>query len=84
MPVGQQPISSAKPNAPFDIRTAIAPVVQMNRFTFVLYVNASLPIPVADLIAYGKANPGKLNYALGRRRLDAAPRDGEPEAADRA
>ena len=61
---GSNPISSAKPNAPFDIRTEIAPVIQMNKFTFVLYMAPSLPIrTVPELIAYAKANPGKLNYA---------------------
>ncbi|HEY8243108.1 MAG TPA: tripartite tricarboxylate transporter substrate binding protein [Casimicrobiaceae bacterium] len=61
---GSNPISSAKPNAPFDIRTDIAPVIEMNKFTFAMYVNASLPFrSVADLVAYAKASPGKLNYA---------------------
>lgn len=35
-------------------------------FNYVLVVNPALPIQsVADLIAYGKANPGKLSYAGG-------------------
>jgi len=37
-------ISSSKPNPPFDIRTDVVPVIQMTHFTFVLYVNPSLPV----------------------------------------
>jgi tripartite-type tricarboxylate transporter receptor subunit TctC len=57
-------ISSSKQNPPFDIRTDVAPVIQMTHFTFVLYVNPSLPVKnVAELVAYAKARPGQLNYA---------------------
>ena len=60
---GSNTISSSKPGAPFDIRTDVAPVIQMNKFTFVLYVNPKLPVKtLQELVAYSKANPGKLNY----------------------
>jgi tripartite-type tricarboxylate transporter receptor subunit TctC len=60
---GSNTISSSKPDRPFDIRTDVAPVIQMTHFTFVLYVNPALPVKsVAELVAYAKANPGKLNY----------------------
>jgi tripartite-type tricarboxylate transporter receptor subunit TctC len=60
---GSNTISSSKPNPPFDIRTDVAPVIQMTHFTFVLYVNPKLPVKtIAGLVAYSKANPGKLNY----------------------
>jgi tripartite-type tricarboxylate transporter receptor subunit TctC len=60
---GSNTISSSKPDRPFDIRTDVAPVIQMTHFTFVLYVNPAVPAKsVAELIAYAKANPGKLNY----------------------
>ena len=36
---GSNTISSSKPAAPFDIRSDVSPVIQMNKFTFVLYVN---------------------------------------------
>lgn len=56
-------ILSAKQNPPFDLRTDLAPVIQMTRFTFVFYVRPSLPVKsMAELIAYAKARPGKLNY----------------------
>jgi tripartite-type tricarboxylate transporter receptor subunit TctC len=36
---GSNTISSSKPERPFDIRSDVAPVIQMTHFTFVLYVN---------------------------------------------
>jgi len=60
---GSNTISSSKPNAPFDILKDTAPVIQMTRFTFVVYVNPSLPVKTfPELIEYAKRNPGKLNY----------------------
>ena len=56
-------ILSSKPNPPFDIRTDVAPVIQMTQFTCVLYVKRESPVKsVAELIAYAKARPGQLNY----------------------
>ena len=56
-------ILSSKPNPPFDFRTAVAPVIQMTQFAFVLYVNPKTPVKsVGELIAYAKARPGQLNY----------------------
>jgi tripartite-type tricarboxylate transporter receptor subunit TctC len=43
-----------------------APVTRVGSFTLMLLVNPSLPIhSVAELVAYGKANPGKLSFASG-------------------
>ena len=55
---------------PFNAATDFAPVTQMVRVPNVLVMNADtaqrLKIDtLADLIAYGKANPGKLNYGSG-------------------
>ena len=55
---------------PFNAATDFAPITQMVRVPNVLVMNAEtaqkLKInSVADLIAYGKANPGKLNYGSG-------------------
>ena len=49
---------------PFNFIRDIAPVAGMARVPYVLVVNQSLPVTtVPELIAYAKANPGKLNFA---------------------
>jgi tripartite-type tricarboxylate transporter receptor subunit TctC len=55
---------------PYDAEKDFAPITQMVRVPNVLVMNtdtaARLKInSLADLIAYGKANPGKLNYGSG-------------------
>jgi tripartite-type tricarboxylate transporter receptor subunit TctC len=43
-----------------------APIAMVAHLPFILAVNPSLPVnSVAELIAYGKANPGKLSYGSG-------------------
>lgn len=60
---GSNTISSSRPKPPFDIRTDVAPVIQMTHFTFVLYVNPSLPVKTfGDLLAYARTHAGQLNY----------------------
>jgi tripartite-type tricarboxylate transporter receptor subunit TctC len=50
-------------NLPYDAIKDFAPVTLAAVSPNVLVVNPSLPVKsVADLIAYAKANPGKLNY----------------------
>lgn len=49
---------------PYDVAKDLAPVIITSSQPNVLAVNAQLPIKsVADLVAYAKANPGKLNFA---------------------
>jgi tripartite-type tricarboxylate transporter receptor subunit TctC len=49
---------------PYDVQKDLAPVVITSSQPNVLAVNAALPIKsVADLVAWSKANPGKLNFA---------------------
>jgi len=48
----------------YDAIKSFAPVTQVASVVHVLVVNQQLPVKsVADLVAYAKANPGKLNYA---------------------
>lgn len=48
---------------PYDPVKAFAPVIQIVRGPFILSVRSDLPIhSLQELIAYAKANPGKLNY----------------------
>ena len=43
-----------------------APVTRAGSYTFVFLIHASVPVTsVSELIAYAKANPGKLSYASG-------------------
>ena len=51
------------PNLPFDPK-ALTPLFMVADSPSVLYVRANLPVNnLAELIAYGKANPGKLTFA---------------------
>src|SRR5262245_32464222 len=50
-------------NLNFDFVRDIAPVVCAARLAYVVVVNPSVPVKtIPELIAYAKANPGKLNY----------------------
>ena len=49
---------------PYDVHKDLAPVIITTNQPNVLVVNAQLPVKdLGELIAYAKANPGKLNYA---------------------
>jgi tripartite-type tricarboxylate transporter receptor subunit TctC len=49
-------------NVPFDVVADFAAVAQMATTPLLLFANASLPVAnVTELIAYAKANPGKLS-----------------------
>ena len=52
-----------KDKLPYDPQRDFAPISQLTTQPYVLAVNPSLPVSsVAQLIAYAKANPGKLTY----------------------
>jgi len=49
---------------PYDALKDVTPVTRLARGPLVLGVNAALPIQsIADLLAYAKANPGKLSFS---------------------
>ena len=51
-------------NLPFNFQRDFVPVAGLARFSYVVAVHAGLPVhTVAELIAYAKANPGKINFA---------------------
>jgi tripartite-type tricarboxylate transporter receptor subunit TctC len=50
-------------DAGYDPVTSFAPIALISTAPLVLAVNAQLPVnTIADLVAYAKANPGKLNF----------------------
>jgi tripartite-type tricarboxylate transporter receptor subunit TctC len=53
-------------NIQYDPLKDFTPVSRLGSFTLMLVVNPSLPVKsVKELIAYAKANPGKLSFASG-------------------
>ena len=53
------------PTKPFDWRKDFTPVYQLNRTTSLFMVSANFPAQsVGEYIAYAKANPGKVNFAV--------------------
>jgi tripartite-type tricarboxylate transporter receptor subunit TctC len=51
------------PNLPFNLERDLTPVTQVSSVAFLLYANPALPVQtLPDLIAYAKANPGKVNF----------------------
>jgi tripartite-type tricarboxylate transporter receptor subunit TctC len=53
-------------NVPYDPLKDFAAITRMGSYTLMLVVHPSVPVnSVKELIAYAKANPGKLSYASG-------------------
>ena len=58
---------------PYDSLKDFVPISMVGSFPLVLVVNPSVPAnSVAELIAYAKANPGKLNYSSGSTAFQVA------------
>jgi tripartite-type tricarboxylate transporter receptor subunit TctC len=66
---------------PYDPAKSFDPIVELATGSLALAAHPSIPAKTTqELIAYAKANPGKLTYASPGRGHPAAPRDGALQA----
>jgi len=80
---GLSVLPAVKKSVPYRIPDDFAFISSLTRISFVITVNPKVPAKtLAELIAYAKANPGKLNY--GSAGLGSAPHMGLAMFADAA
>ncbi len=56
--------SATNPNLPYDLTKDLQGIAQATSLFYVVYINSAVPAQnIKELIAYAKANPGKLNFS---------------------
>jgi tripartite-type tricarboxylate transporter receptor subunit TctC len=59
-------VPAMKKQPPYDALADFTPITDVGRYTFFLYIHAATPLKdFREMVAFAKANPGKLNYATG-------------------
>src|SRR5436305_6957484 len=72
---GLSVLPAVKASVPYKIPDDFAFIAGVSQMSFVVSINATVPIKsIAELIAYAKANPGKLNF--GSAGFGSAPHMG--------